>query len=236
MFKSPFSIENGFSFRIICVIFVVLYAVPLAGVAFSNVKTNIMLQHMNTKLSKIFAIFGRVSLFAMNAPAQSLTEEQTARIQEVVASRLPAHMGIGSLKVRSAVVDNGTINVDLSENFGDVPFTVASIEQLKKDIGQSLGTPYLNYDVKLMIAGADINNYFANFENSYKRSHAPFITELDPTRQERARRQHHRRVAQPWLVLRAVAQPVGMAACPYVPDGGRHVHPQLCDSLLDAHA
>ena len=182
MFNSPFSFENGFCFRIFCVIFVVLYAVPWAGVAVDKMKTNRMLQNMRNKLSKTFAFLGLALLLAMNATAQSLTEEQTARIQQVVASRLPAHMGIGALKVRSAVVDDDTITVDLSENFGDVPFTAASIEQLKKDIGQSLGAPYHSHDVKLLIAGADINNYFADFETSYKRSHAPFITELDPNR------------------------------------------------------
>ena len=116
------------------------------------------------------------------AHAQSISETQVERVQQVVKACLPSHMGIGELKARSVTIDDGDVLVDLSENFGDVPFTQASIAQLKKDIQAVLGGEYAGKDVRLTIAGADIDNYFAEFNTDYKRRHAPFITEVDQHR------------------------------------------------------
>ncbi|MBP3737704.1 MAG: N-acetylmuramoyl-L-alanine amidase [Muribaculaceae bacterium] len=114
--------------------------------------------------------------------AQEFTTSQLNAVQQVVEATKPAHMGIGSLKVNAITADDEDIVVDLSENYGDVPFTVASINQLKNDIKQALGAPYLHRDVQITIAGNDIEQYFTDFENSYKRNHSPFITEVDPNR------------------------------------------------------
>ena len=48
------------------------------------------------------------------AQAQEFTQEQQDAVQRVVASKLPEHMGVGNLKVRSLIVENDTIKVDVS--------------------------------------------------------------------------------------------------------------------------
>lgn len=114
--------------------------------------------------------------------AQEFTESQIDAVTQVVQATKPALMGIGNLKVLSITSEDDNIVVDLSENYGDVPFTRVSVDQLKKDIKLALGAPYSVNDIVLKIAGNDIEQYFTTYDNSYKRSHAPFITELDPNR------------------------------------------------------
>ncbi len=121
---------------------------------------------------------------AMTSPAQaqSFTQEQQDAVQQVVASKLPEHMGVGDLKVRSLMLENDTIKVDVSENFGDVPFTQDEVEQMRREIREVLGEEYGDYPVFITIVGSDINQYFADYEPAYKRSHKPFVSELDANR------------------------------------------------------
>jgi len=113
---------------------------------------------------------------------QSFTQAQMDALQKVVASKLPEHMGVGDLKVRSALVENDTIKVDVSENFGDVPFTQEGVEQMREELRQALGEEYSDNPVLITIVGNDINKYFADYEPAYKRSHKPFVSELDANR------------------------------------------------------
>ena len=118
----------------------------------------------------------------MPVTAQTVTTAQADAVQRIVASKLPEHMGVGNLKVRSVAVENDTIRVDVSENFGDVPFTQAGVEQMRGEIRQAMGDDYNDYPVLITIAGNDINKYFADYEPAYKRSHKPFVSELDANR------------------------------------------------------
>lgn len=114
--------------------------------------------------------------------AQSVTAEVKACVQQVVESYLPEHMVIGKLNVKEVLVSQDTVKVDLSENFGDIPFTAATIDKLKADVKAAMGATYSNYNVQILIDGDNVDNYFTSYENAYKRSHTPFITEVDPNR------------------------------------------------------
>ena len=116
------------------------------------------------------------------AGAQSFSQERLDAVQRVIAAQLPEHMGVGDLKVRSLTLENDTVKVDVSENFGDLPFTQEGVERLRDDIRDALGGDYADNPVFISIAGNDINKYFADYEPAYKRSHKPFITELDANR------------------------------------------------------
>ena len=116
------------------------------------------------------------------ALAQEFNQQQLEAVQRVVAAKLPDHMGVGELKVKSLTLENDTIKVDVSENFGDVPFTQTGVEQMRGEIREELGAGYDAYPVLITIVGNDINKYFADFEPAYKRSHEPFITEMDANR------------------------------------------------------
>ena len=94
--------------------------------------------------------------------AQSFTVEQQDTVQRIVESKLPEHMGVGALKVRSLALENDTIKVDLSENFGDVPFTETGVEQMRDEIREALGVEFSDSPVLITIVGNDINRYFAD--------------------------------------------------------------------------
>ena len=111
-----------------------------------------------------------------------ITESAKQAIQQIIAANLPENMGIGTLKARSIDASGDSIKVDLSENFGDVPFTTESVDKLKKDIKSALGEGYEDHKIYLTIAGNPIENYFSEFDNSYKRKHNSFVSPVDENR------------------------------------------------------
>lgn len=137
---------------------------------------------MNKSIAKTVVAVALFAAGGFSASAQQVSDDQLARVQDVVKSCVPENMMIGSLKVKEVKLSADSIIVNLSENFGDVPFTTTSIDKLKDDVKVAMGTPYANSKVAIKIEDADINNYFADFEPAYKRSHAPFITAVDPNR------------------------------------------------------
>ena len=125
-------------------------------------------------LAALIATFG--------AQATEINDSTTAKIQKLVQALVPEHMGIGTPKANAIDVVDDSIKVDLSENFGDVPFTRESINQLKYDIKSTLGEQYQSNNVYITIASNSIENYFSDFETSYQRKHNAFITPLDENR------------------------------------------------------
>jgi len=137
---------------------------------------------MHQKVSFIYLIVPAILLGLSSFSAAAVTDAETERVQKVIAATLPENMGIGIPKANTIEVVDDSIKVDLSENFGDVPFTKESISQLKEDIKAALGEQYDDHDVYLTIAGNDIENYFSSFDNDYKRKHSAFVTPVDENR------------------------------------------------------
>ena len=111
--------------------------------------------------------------------AQNVEEADLLRIQQVVASHVPQNTSVGKVKVGHVSMNNDTVHIDLSGNFGEIPFTESSIEALKTQLLATLGSQYKGNSLKLTIAGNDIDSYWVDFDKSYKRKHAPFITPVD---------------------------------------------------------
>ena len=91
------------------------------------------------------------AVLPLQAQEQPFTQEQQDAVQRIVASKLPELMGVGDLKVRSVTVENDTVKVDVSENFGDVPFTQEGIEQMRGEIREALGGDYGHSPVLITI-------------------------------------------------------------------------------------
>ena len=132
-------------------------------------------------LNVVYCLMVMVTVQAY-AQEQTLSIMQQDAVQRVISSQLPEHMGVGDLKVRSLVVVNDSIKVDVSENFGDLPFTQEGVERVRDEIREALGAEFNDTPVLITIVGNDINKYFADYEPAYKRSHEPFISELDANR------------------------------------------------------
>ena len=134
--------------------------------------------------SKVLLTFAACMAVMTHAKAQeqAFTQEQLDAVQRVVESKLPEHMGVGNLKVRSLSFENDTLKLDVSENFGDVPFTQDGVEQMRGEIRDALGSEFAGNPVLITIVGNDIEKYFADYEPDYKRSHKAFISEMDANR------------------------------------------------------
>ncbi len=117
------------------------------------------------------------ALSGFTAGAQTFTDADLAKVQTLVAASVPQNMGIGPVKAKSLIAGGDTIVVDVSQNFSDIPFTTAMIDKLKADILSSLNM--WGREMKITIAGVDVETYFTHFDQSYKRKHAPFVTEVD---------------------------------------------------------
>ncbi|MCQ2289064.1 MAG: N-acetylmuramoyl-L-alanine amidase [Muribaculaceae bacterium] len=137
---------------------------------------------MNNLIKKSAVAAAMLMACGMTAGAQDIDAGIQAQILEAVNSCKPEKMQIGELKVLETTVAGDTVKVNLSENFGDVPFTTVTIDKLRTDIKDALGAPFAHHQLQILIDGADIENYFTNFETSYKRKHSAFITENDPNR------------------------------------------------------
>ena len=114
--------------------------------------------------------------------AQTFSDAQKGEVQKVVSSYLPQSMQIGNLKVLDMSQSGDTLVVNLSENFGDIPFTKVSVDKMKEEIKQAVGSSFTGKNVKVNIAGNDIDLYYSSFEPSYSRKHKPFVTDLNPNR------------------------------------------------------
>lgn len=74
--------------------------------------------------------------------AQNVEEADLLRIQQVVASHVPQNTSVGKVKVGHVSMNNDTVHIDLSGNFGEIPFTESSIEALKTQLLATLGSQY----------------------------------------------------------------------------------------------
>ena len=88
-------------------------------------------------------------------------------------------MGIGKVKVKSIELKTDTIEVNVTDNFADIPFTPAQIEALKGEVKTALGNDYHQAKVNVVIAGNAAEKYYVEFNKKYARKHSAFITDQD---------------------------------------------------------
>lgn len=110
------------------------------------------------------------------------SDVELQKVQQIVTSNVPAHMGIGAVKAKSLELKGDTVVVNVSENFRDIPFTPESIATFKSDVKTALGEDYKKSKVALLIAGDEVEKYFVDFDKKYARKHAPFIVDQDANR------------------------------------------------------
>lgn len=107
----------------------------------------------------------------------------TAGAQRVVQASVPELMGIGKVKVKSAVADAARkrVTIDLNEAYGDVPFTKQTVAAMAEEVKSQLGAAYSGYEVVFTIEGRDIATYLPEAA-VVERDASEFITPLDADR------------------------------------------------------
>lgn len=91
-------------------------------------------------------------------------------------------MLIGEVKVQSIIMNGDTLKVDFNENFSYNYLTPEMIDRLKADIRAEAAPGCNARVVKITVDGADVENFFFDFDKKYARKHEAFITENDVNR------------------------------------------------------
>ncbi|MDO4510539.1 MAG: xanthan lyase [Bacteroidales bacterium] len=137
---------------------------------------------MKKKQIKSLVAISAALMVGSGVASAQFSEAELQKVQQIVTANVPAKMGIGNVKAKSLQLSGDTIVVNVSENFGDIPFTKESIAAFKADVKQALGADYQQSKVALRIAGSDVEKYFASFDKKYAAKHTAFITDQDPNR------------------------------------------------------
>jgi len=123
--------------------------------------------------------------FCTEASAQKFGKAQLSKATEVLRATVPEKMGINPVSVSSMDTDDAkkVLNVTLNEAYGDVPFTKATIEQLKQNFKALAGSKYSKYKVQIKIKNNPIENYVMGFDKKFARHNEAFVTPLSQTNQ-----------------------------------------------------
>ena len=110
---------------------------------------------MKKQVKLLVAITAALSMGNGMVSAQ-FSDVELQKVQQIVTSNVPAHMGIGAVKAKSLELKGDTVVVNVSENFRDIPFTPESITTFKSDVKTALGEDYKKSKVALLIAGDEV--------------------------------------------------------------------------------
>ena len=114
---------------------------------------------------------------------QTLCAAQKDSIEVRINATIPENMEIGKVKVLKATVNDKrkTVNVNLNEVYGYIPFTATDLEDVKRLIIAELPAKYSGYAVNLSIKGVSATKFLPAISKKYKRQNKEnFITSLDP--------------------------------------------------------
>lgn len=122
-----------------------------------------------------------LALSGVAADAENLSKSVIDQASQALRETMPQHMGIGVPKVTSVDADSKgkTLTVECNWAYTNVPFTSDDIALLKRKVKAIAGDSYSDYEVKIMIDGADAANYLPEYDKAYARSHAPFVQVQD---------------------------------------------------------
>lgn len=129
---------------------------------------------------KSLVAFTTALVMGGGAASAQFSDVELQKVQQIVTANVPAHMGIGKVKAKSLELKGDTIVVNVTENFGDIPFTQETISAFKEEVKNTLGEDYKKSKVSLLIAGNEVEKYFTTFDKKYIRKHSAFITDQDP--------------------------------------------------------
>ena len=133
-------------------------------------------------MKKIIALLAFVA-GCLGASAQTFDAATQESVQKIVEATKVADMRhVGTFKVKSLAAAGDTLKVDLNENFSYNYLTPEMVEKLKADIKAEVAPQFNAKVVKITVEGADVSNFFYDFDKKYVRKHEAFITEDSPTR------------------------------------------------------
>lgn len=136
------------------------------------------------KYSKLILAAMLVVVSGSSVNAEEVNNELKQKVEAVVGKSVPDLMGQmgGKMRVKSFDADakKKVLSIDLSDNYGYVPFTKESIAQLAEQIKEVAGAEYAKYKVEISVGGHSTDKYLLTMSKKYARGkHEPFVSAVD---------------------------------------------------------
>ena len=155
---------------------------------------------MNVRRQFLLSLLA-ASLFPHAGGAQGLPTDVRQAIGKFLDTTARKEVSVGRISIDSVAVEGNTLQLFANMNCAYIPFREDNVAEIYQGVSALLPVEFAKYKLQI---------------RTNKRS----IEELVP-------QAAYRPMAKPRLVLRIKTRPLGMAACAYLPDSGRPLHPEL---------
>ena len=191
---------------------------------------------MNVRRQFLLSLLA-ASLFPQWGGAQELPTDVRQEIGKFLDTTARKEVSVGRISIDSVAVEGNTLQLFANMNCAYIPFREDNVAEIYQGVSPCYRRRLPNTSCKSVPTSAASKNWFPKscvVKKTKRRRHQSrrfqafsyrHFRPLHPY--QRLAEPAHRPMAKPRLVLRAETRPLGMAACTYLPDRGRPLHPKL---------
>ena len=201
---------------------------------------------MNVRRQFLLSLLA-ASLFPQWGGAQELPTDVRQEIGKFLDTTARKEVSVGRISIDSVAVEGNTLQLFANMNCAYIPFREDNVAEIYQGVSALLPAEFTKYKLQIRTNKRSIEELVPQVLRSKKDKKTktfnpvaskPLVTDISapytPTNglQNRHIALWHSHggifpMATPRLVLRAETRPLGMAACTYLPDRGRPLHPKL---------
>ena len=192
---------------------------------------------MNVRRQFLLSLLA-ASLFPQWGGAQELPTDVRQAIGKFLDTTARKEVSVGRISIDSVAVEGNTLQLFANMNCAYIPFREDNVAEIYQGVSALLPAEFAKYKLQIRTNKRSIEELVPQALRSKKRQKDE---DIQPRRFQASgyRRFHplhphqrlaepaYRPMAKPRLVLRIKTRPLGMAACAYLPDSGRPLHPKL---------
>ena len=191
---------------------------------------------MNVRRQFLLSLLA-ASLFPQWGGAQELPTDVRQEIGKFLDTTARKEVSVGRISIDSVAVEGNTLQLFANMNCAYIPFREDNVAEIYQGVSALLPAEFTKYKLQIRTNKRSIEELVPQVLRSKKDKKTktfnpvaskPLVTDISaPTPLQRLAEPAHRPMAKPRLVLRIKTRPLGMAACAYLPDSGRPLHPEL---------
>ena len=192
---------------------------------------------MNVRRQFLLSLLA-ASLFPQWGGAQELPTDVRQEIGKFLDTTARKEVSVGRISIDSVAVEGNTLQLFANMNCAYIPFREDNVAEIYQGVSALLPAEFTKYKLQIRTNKRSIEELVPQVLRSKKDKKTktfnpvaskPLVTDISRPLHpyQRLAEPAHRPMAKPRLVLRAETRPLGMAACTYLPDRGRPLHPKL---------
>ena len=188
---------------------------------------------MNVRRQFLLSLLA-ASLFPQLGGAQGLPTNVCQAIERFLDATARKEISVGRISIDSVVVEGNTLQLFANMNCAYIPFREDNVAEIYQGVSALLPAEFAKYKLQIRTNKRSIEELVPQVLRSKKEDIQSRRFQASGYRRFRPLHPHqrlaepaHRPMAKPRLVLRTKTRPLGMAACTYLPDRGRPLHPKL---------